>query len=665
MRTELFETVRSIKTSPLRCSTLNPLKTLVFLHPIFQHRNNSLRFYDDSGTILDREAMMDKLSVLQDYFGYTGFRDGQDQLIDAVLSGRDAFGIMPTGGGKSICYQVPAVLFSGLTFVISPLIALMRDQVLALKEAGIPAAYINSSLSSEQIRTVFANIRAGKYKIIYVAPERLGTESFLRLVNEVRIDFVAVDEAHCISQWGQDFRPSYLKIVDFVKTLRRRPVVAAFTATATEEVRRDVVRILEMRDPVCVVTGFDRPNLRYEVVQGGKKGGELLKLLQSRNNQSGIIYCSTRKKVENVCEELCEHGIPATRYHAGLPEEERRRNQEDFVFDRKPVMVATNAFGMGIDKSNVRYVIHYNMPQSLEAYYQEAGRAGRDGASADCILLYAAGDVATARFLIEHGEENEELSAEEQRRVTELNMQRLQKMVDYCKTKRCLRGYILDYFGQRHAKECGNCSNCLTEYKEVDITREAQMILSCVWRIKDKLGYHVGTALVLRTLRGSRDQRIRELGLDTLPTFGLMKDRSRADVQEYIDTLEQAGYLATEPTHRALKTTEKAREVLFHNQSVRARVKQRTAPQKEQKAQKTKAQTQDDYALFEALRTLRRELADAEGVPAYVVFSDATLRDMATKKPQDEQEFLDVSGVGEFKLKKYGKIFLNKIAQFR
>ena len=608
---------------------------------------------------------MDKLSVLQDYFGYTGFRDGQDQLIDAVLSGRDAFGIMPTGGGKSICYQVPAVLFSGLTFVISPLIALMRDQVLALKEAGIPAAYINSSLSSEQIRTVFANIRAGKYKIIYVAPERLGTESFLRLVNEVRIDFVAVDEAHCISQWGQDFRPSYLKIVDFVKTLHRRPVVAAFTATATEEVRRDVVRILEMRDPVCVVTGFDRPNLRYEVVQGGKKGGELLKLLQSRNNQSGIIYCSTRKKVENVCEELCEHGIPATRYHAGLPEEERRRNQEDFVFDRKPVMVATNAFGMGIDKSNVRYVIHYNMPQSLEAYYQEAGRAGRDGASADCILLYAAADVATARFLIEHGEENEELSAEEQRRVTELNMQRLQKMVDYCKTKRCLRGYILDYFGQRHAEECGNCSNCLTEYKEVDITREAQMILSCVWRIKDKLGYHVGTALVLRTLRGSRDQRISELGLDKLPTFGLMKDRSRADLQEYIDTLEQAGYLATEPTHRALKTTEKAREVLFHNQSVRARVKQRTAPQKEQKAQKTKAQTQDDYALFEALRTLRRELADAEGVPAYVVFSDATLRDMATKKPQDEQEFLDVSGVGEFKLKKYGKIFLNKIAQFR
>ena len=607
---------------------------------------------------------MDKLSVLQDYFGYTDFRDGQDRLIDAVLSGRDAFGIMPTGGGKSICYQVPAVLFPGLTFVISPLIALMRDQVLALKEVGIPAAYINSSLSSEQMRTVFANIRAGRYKIIYVAPERLETESIMRLVDEVRIDFVAVDEAHCISQWGQDFRPSYLKIVDFVKTLRTRPVVAAFTATATEEVRRDVVRILELRDPVCVVTGFDRPNLRYEVVQGGKKGSELLKLLRLKNNQSGIIYCSTRKKVESVCKELCEYGIPATRYHAGLPEEERRRNQEDFVFDRKPVMVATNAFGMGIDKSNVRYVIHYNMPQSLEAYYQEAGRAGRDGAPADCILLYAAGDVATARFLIEHGEENRELSAEEQRRVTERNMQRLQKMVGYCKTKRCLRGYILDYFGQRHAKACGNCSNCLTEYKEVDITKEAQMILSCVWRIKDKLGYHVGTALVLRTLRGSRDQRIRELGLDTLPTFGLMKDRSRADVQEYIDILEQAGYLVTEPTYRALKTAEKAREVLFHNQSVRARVKQRTAPRKEQKAQQTKAQTQDDSALFEALRTLRRELADAEGVPAYVVFSDATLRDMAAKKPQDEQEFLDVSGVGEFKLKKYGKIFLNKIAQF-
>lgn len=608
---------------------------------------------------------MDKLSALRDYFGYTAFRDGQEQLIDAVLRGRDAFGIMPTGGGKSLCYQVPAMLLPGLTFVISPLISLMRDQVLALKEAGIPGAYINSTLSSDQMRTVFANIRAGKYKIIYVAPERLETESFLRLTNDVRIDFVAVDEAHCISQWGQDFRPSYLKIVDFVKAMRKRPVVAAFTATATEEVRKDVVRILELRDPLCVITGFDRPNLRYEVIHSGRKSRDLLQLLRSRNDQSGIIYCATRKKVESVCQELCDRGIPATRYHAGLPEEERRHNQEDFVYDRKPVMVATNAFGMGIDKSNVRYVIHYNMPQSLEAYYQEAGRAGRDGAPADCILLYTAGDVATARFLVEHGEENRELSVEEQRRVTELNLHRLQIMVGYCKTKRCLRGYILDYFGQRHAKTCGNCSNCLTEYQEIDITKEAQMILSCVRRIKDKLGYHVGATLILRTLRGSRDHRILELGLDKLPTFGIMKETSRADLRAYMDALEQAGYLYTEPTYRAIQTTEKANEVLFRNQTVSIKVKQEAATQKDRKTRQTGQRQENNSELFEELRALRRNIAGAEGIAAYMVFSDASLRDMAAKRPRNEQEFLEVSGVGEYKLRKYGKAFLNKIAQFQ
>ena len=608
---------------------------------------------------------MDKLSVLHDYFGYTTFRDGQERLIDAILSGRDAFGIMPTGGGKSLCYQVPSVLFPGLTFVISPLISLMRDQVLALKEVGISAAYINSTLSSEQMRTVFSNIRLGKYKIIYVAPERLETESFLHLANDVRINFVAVDEAHCISQWGQDFRPSYLKIVDFVNALRIRPVVAAFTATATEEVRRDVVRILELRDPLCVITGFDRPNLRYEVIHSGRKDRELLQLLRSRNGQSGIIYCSTRKKVENVCRALCEAGIPATRYHAGLPEEERRSNQGDFVYDRKPVMVATNAFGMGIDKSNVRYVIHYNMPQSLEAYYQEAGRAGRDGAPADCILLYAAGDVATARYLIEHGEENQELSVEQQRRVTELNMQRLQKMVDYCKTKRCLRGYILDYFGQRHSRTCGNCSNCLTEYQEIDITKKAQMILSCVRRIKDKLGYYVGATLVLRTLRGSRDQRIVELGLDKLPTFGIMKETPRADLRAYMDALEQAGYLYTEPTYRTIQPTEKANEVLFRNQAVSIKVKQEAATQKDRKTRQTGQRQENNSELFEELRVLRRNIADAEGVAAYMVFSDASLRDMAEKKPQNEREFLEVSGVGEYKLQKYGKAFINTIAQFQ
>ncbi len=611
---------------------------------------------------------MDKFSALREYFGYTSFRDGQEGLIDAVLSGRDAFGVMPTGGGKSLCYQVPAVLLPGLTFVISPLISLMRDQVLALKGAGIPAAYINSTLSAEQLRTVYKNVRAGAYKIVYVAPERLGTENFLRLAQDVPVALVAVDEAHCISQWGQDFRPSYLKIVDFVRSLGRRPVLAAFTATATGAVQRDVARILELHDPFCVVTGFDRPNLRFEVRQGKAKDRELALLVSSRAEQSGIIYCATRKRVEDVCDKLCRLGVPATRYHAGLSEEERRLNQEDFVYDRKGVMVATNAFGMGIDKSNVRYVIHYNMPQSLEAYYQEAGRAGRDGEAADCILLYSAGDVATARFLIEHGEDNPELSAEEQRRLTEQNMQRLQIMVDYCKTKRCLRAYILDYFGQEHAESCGNCSNCLTEYIQLDITREAQMILSCIKRIKDKLGYNVGATLVSLTLRGSAEQRVRELGLDGLTTYGLMKDVSKPLLQAYLDALEQEGCIYTDAEYRALKMTEKAGDVLFRGKTVTMEVKQEEKGKDEKRAKRADAAQQKDCVsdspLFEALRALRRELADAEGIAAYMVFSDATLRDMAAKMPQNELEFLDVSGVGEFKLGKYGKAFLDILSQF-
>ncbi len=608
---------------------------------------------------------MDKLTVLRECFGYTDFRDGQERLIDAILSGRDVFGVMPTGGGKSLCYQVPAMLLPGVTFVISPLISLMQDQVMALREAGISAAYINSALSPEQMRAVYANIRADRYQIVYVAPERLGTERFLRLARDVPVALVAVDEAHCISQWGQDFRPSYLKIVAFVQSLERRPVVAAFTATATDAVRRDVARILELRDPLCVVTGFDRPNLYYGVYQPAKKDRELMRLLRERKEKSGIIYCATRKKVERVCAQLCEQGIPATRYHAGMSEEERRRSQEDFVYDRKPVMVATNAFGMGIDKSNVRFVIHYNMPQSLEAYYQEAGRAGRDGEAADCILLYAAGDVTTARYLIEHGEENQELSAEERRRVTETAMRRLQDMVGYCKTNGCLRGYLLDYFGQSHAEACGNCSGCLAKYETADVTTEAQMILSCVRRIENKLGYNVGAALVIRTLRGSRDQRIRELGLDSLPTFGIMKEVPRPRVQACLDALEQMGYLYTDPAYRAVRTTERAGEVLFRGQTVSLAVRrEEAAPSGRKKTRRPTARPQEDSALFEALRTLRREIADAEGIAAYMVFSDATLRDMAAKKPGNAEEFLDVSGVGAFKLKKYGKAFLEKIAQF-
>ena len=604
---------------------------------------------------------MDKHTVLRDYFGYSDFRPGQEELIGAILSGRDAFGIMPTGGGKSICYQVPAMLLPGVTFVISPLISLMQDQVTALRQAGVPAAYINSSLSLEQLRTVFSNARAGKYKIVYVAPERLETESFARLADGLSVDLVAVDEAHCISQWGQEFRPSYLKIVDFIKSLRRRPVVAAFTATATEEVRRDVERILELRDPVKIVTGFDRPNLRYEVMRPKQKNTELVRYIRKHGNRSGIVYCATRKKVESVCGLLRECGIAATRYHAGLDEEERRKNQEDFLFDRCTVMVATNAFGMGIDKSNVRYVIHYNMPKSLEAYYQEAGRAGRDGESADCLMLFSAGDIMTARFLIENGSESRELSAEERARILEADLGRLEIMAGYCKTTECYRGYILDYFGQSHPKSCGNCGNCSAVFDNKDITTEAQMILSCIKRIETKLDYNVGATLLMDTLRGGHTDKIRALRLDKLSTYGLMRNDKPQEIKLYIDRLEELGYIYTDKKYKALHLTDKAGAVLFRGEKVIFKRK-KEAPAKKKKQKSITAQP-EIHDTFEELRALCRRIADEEGMPAFVVFTDAALRDMAEKMPVTEAEFLEVSGVGLAKLQKYGKVFLKKIRE--
>lgn len=604
---------------------------------------------------------MDKHTVLRDYFGYSDFRPGQEELIGAILSGRDAFGIMPTGGGKSICYQVPAMLLPGVTFVISPLISLMQDQVTALRQAGVPAAYINSSLSLEQLRTVFSNARAGKYKIVYVAPERLETESFARLADGLSVDLVAVDEAHCISQWGQEFRPSYLKIVDFIKSLRRRPVVAAFTATATEEVRRDVERILELRDPVKIVTGFDRPNLRYEVMRPKQKNTELVRYIRKHGNRSGIVYCATRKKVESVCGLLRECGIAATRYHAGLDEEERRKNQEDFLFDRCTVMVATNAFGMGIDKSNVRYVIHYNMPKSLEAYYQEAGRAGRDGESADCLMLFSAGDIMTARFLIENGSESRELSAEERARILEADLGRLEIMAGYCKTTECYRGYILDYFGQSHPKSCGNCGNCSAVFDNKDITTEAQMILSCIKRIETKLDYNVGATLLMDTLRGGHTDKIRALRLDKLSTYGLMRNDKPQEIKLYIDRLEELGYIYTDKKYKALHLTDKAGAVLFRGEKVIFKRK-KEAPAKKKKQKSITAQP-EIHDTFEELRALRRRIADEEGMPAFVVFTDAALRNMAEKMPVTEAEFLEVSGVGLAKLQKYGKVFLKKIRE--
>ena len=608
-----------------------------------------------------------KHEVLAQVFGYAAFRGGQEALIDAQLAGRDALGIMPTGGGKSLCYQIPALLSGGITLVVSPLIALMKDQVAALKKAGVPAAYINSSLTPEQIRAVYKNLLAGRYKIVYVAPERLAAEGFLRTAQALDISILAVDEAHCISQWGQDFRPSYLKIVDFLNALDRRPVVSAFTATATAQVREDIARILALRDPVCVVTGFDRPNLRFEVLTPQKKEPVLLSLVEARAGKSGIIYCSTRKDVEKVCQMLQDHGVAATRYHAGLSDEERRENQDDFVYDCCPVIVATNAFGMGIDKSNVNFVIHYNMPKSLEAYYQEAGRAGRDGEAADCILLYSAGDVETAKFLIQSG--GEELGDAEREELRRRDYERLKIMTGYCKTTRCLRGYILDYFGQPHAEECGNCGNCRRTYRLEDITIPAQMILSCVVRVRETLGYYVGKTLIVQTLRGSRDRRLLQLGLDRLSTYGLMQKLSAEKVLSMLDRLEEAGYLRTNAQHFTLEPTAAANGVLFGGEKVTMPVHLEPAAQSGEKKRRRKsaaasAPTTGTDDLFAALKAERTRLAAAEGVPAYVVFSNATLADMAAKAPHTMEDFLEVSGVGEIKAARYGEAFLKAIAAY-
>ena len=486
---------------------------------------------------------MDKQEVLRRYFGHGEFREGQETLIDALLAGRDALGIMPTGGGKSLCYQVPALLLPGVTLVISPLISLMKDQVMALEKAGAPAAFLNSSLSAMERRAVYDGLRQGAYRLLYVAPERLEAENFSALAKELTIPLVAVDEAHCISQWGQDFRPSYRRIADFLSSLPRRPAVGAFTATATDLVQRDIVALLGLRDPVRAVTGFDRPNLFFDVRQPRNKGTALLELLRQREGRSGIIYCATRATVERLCEALREHGIPATRYHAGLSEEERRQNQEDFQFDRCPVMVATNAFGMGIDKSNVSFVLHYNMPKSVEAYYQEAGRAGRDGEKADCILLYSAADVATARFLIESSSGGD-LPPEKAEEVRRQDYRRLSAITGYCRSTRCLRGELLDYFGQAHAERCGNCGNCLGDFRWEDITREAQMILSCVLRVREKLGFSVGKTLIVRTLRGSRDARVLQLGLDRVSTYGLLAKVPAAQIRD-LDGPSGAGGLSS------------------------------------------------------------------------------------------------------------------------
>lgn len=599
--------------------------------------------------------MQNKYSILKEYFGHDTFRTGQAQIVDTLLSGGDALCIMPTGAGKSVCYQVPALLFQGVTIVISPLISLMKDQVGALVQSGVAAAYLNSSLSQNQYYKALQNMAAGKYKIVYVAPERLLTSTFLEVCRRLQISMVAVDEAHCVSQWGQDFRPSYLDIAEFIGKLPERPVVGAFTATATDTVKTDISKLLHLQEPFVITTGFDRPNLFFGVEKPSSKPTRLLALIKEREDKCGIVYCATRKAVEEVCGLLNEKGFSATRYHAGLSEEERRKNQDDFVYDRASVMVATNAFGMGIDKSNVSFVIHYNMPKNIENYYQEAGRAGRDGQDAECILLYSPRDVRTNQFLIENADENPNLSEEEQQRIRELDMQRLKFMTFYSTTSDCLRNYILHYFGESGKAYCGNCSNCLSNFETADITADAQKILSCIART----GQRYGKKMIVDILRGSKNERILSMGLDRQSTYGLLQDLSEKRVRDSIDYLTEKGYLALiGAEYPILQLTEESAAVLRGDVSLMMKVVK-------QQHKKTVIIEKDlDPSLLDALKQLRRQIAVQQKMPAYVVFSDAALVDMCKKCPRTAEEFLEVSGVGQAKLNKYGREFMTVIAQF-
>lgn len=603
------------------------------------------------------KKMSDKLSVLKDYFGHDSFRDGQEQIVDALLDGRDALCIMPTGAGKSMCYQIPALLFDGVTIVVSPLISLMKDQVGSLVQSGVHAAYINSSLSYPQFLRVLSNVEHGKYKIIYVAPERLLTDGFLDTCKKIKISMVAVDEAHCVSQWGQDFRPSYLKIISFVESLANRPIVGAFTATATNDVKEDIKKILRLENPFEITTGFDRPNLFFGVIKSSSKDEKLIDLIRERGDRSGIVYCATRKNVESVCELLCDNGFSAARYHAGLDEYERRKNQEDFVFDRKNIMVATNAFGMGIDKSNVTYVIHYNMPKNIESYYQEAGRAGRDGSEADCILLYSPKDVRLNRFMIENSEGNDELTIEENEQIRERDFERLKYMTFYSTTNDCLRGFILRYFGGEKKAYCGKCSNCLSVHKLVDVTIDAQKIMSCIART----GQRYGKTVICDVLKGSKSEKILKAELNNQSTYGIMKEVTARHIFGTIDFLAEKEYISSDNETEVLKLLPKSRDVLFG----RERLVMKKVENSEKVVKTHRPEVPVNSDLLDALKTLRKGIASKKSVPAYVIFTDATLIDMCKKCPETPDEMLEVSGVGRTKLEKFGKQFLEEIAKFR
>ena len=606
----------------------------------------------------------DPLDALQAYFGYQEFRENQRGIVDAVLGGRDVLAVMPTGAGKSLCYQVPALCMDGLTLVVSPLISLMKDQVQALRQAGVAAEFLNSSLSPSDREEVLQLSQSGAVKLLYVSPERLETSDFLRFCQAMPPSLIAVDEAHCISQWGQDFRPSYTAIRGFVESLPVRPPLAAFTATATQAVRDDIATSLALRDPYTVVASFDRPNLHFEVRRPKDKDAELLRICRDHAGACGIVYCSSRNAVEEVCDYLQENGVSATRYHAGLGTAERRRNQDDFVFDRASVIVATNAFGMGIDKSNVGFVVHYNLPLDLESYYQEAGRAGRDGEPADCVLLYAPRDVRTCEFLARRGIAESEVDDPQVRAMLEERAgQRLRQMTFYATTTDCLRGFILRYFGENAPGYCGNCGNCETEFEERDVSLDAQKIVSCVYRVR-QTGRSVGRSTIVDILRGSKAEKILNWGFDQLSTYGLMEGSSTKHVRFVLDSLIERGVLATSGgDYPTVAFTNESGLFLREKRPFVIKVpKEREKPAPEKKS--AKGTVPVDEGLFGALKALRLRLAEDQGVPAYVVFSNAALTDMCAKRPATHEEFLQVSGVGAKKDELYGDAFLQAIADY-
>lgn len=610
---------------------------------------------------------MNKYEILKTYFGYDSFRGAQEILIDNILSGKDVLGIMPTGAGKSLCYQIPALMLDGITLVISPLISLMKDQVGSLNQAGIHAAYLNSSLTPGQYRKALAFARQGRYPIIYVAPERLLTPEFLDFAMNVQISMVAVDEAHCVSQWGQDFRPSYLRIADFIQGLPVRPVVSAFTATATKEVRDDILELLELRDPMVMFTGFDRENLYFVVETPRDRYGAVKHYIEEHSGESGIVYCLTRKQVDEVCGHLIRDGFPATRYHAGLSDEERRKNQEDFIYDRAPLMVATNAFGMGIDKSNVRFVLHYGMPKNIESYYQEAGRAGRDGEPAECILYYSGQDVITNRLFIENNRDNLELDPETAELIRERDLERLKKMTFYCCTNECLRDYILRYFGEYGSNYCGNCANCRKEFETADVTEAARILVGCV----KACGQRYGINVILDTVRGAETEKLRQYRMTENPCFGSLSRVPAYRLRQIMNHLLLNGYLeTTDSSYSVVKLTERSEDVLGGAETVTMKMAKeperrpaKTREEKKKKAVLASGLREGDEPMFEKLRSLRAAIAREEKVPPYIVFSDKTLVHMCIVRPSDKAEMLTVTGVGEFKYQKYGERFLECVRE--